>query len=258
MKRAMVTGASSGIGHEFARQLASDGYAIIAVARREDRLRQLVDELPGQGHSYVVADLAVERGVDAVADALQQHHVHLMVNNAGYSILQPFSDTTIEQQQKILAVNCTAVVSLAHAFLAQSRSGDALINLASVVAYLPTPAQPMYSASKSFIAALSECLWEEHRGRDVYVMGLCPGLTRTEFIGVATDGEADGETMPDFMMQSSGQVIDAAMSALERRKKSIIIPGWFNRLALLLPRLLTRHRLIRAMAVAGDPERMLK
>ena len=160
-------------------------------------------------------------------------------------------------QQQILEVNCGAVVSLSHAFLRQAEAGDALVNLASVVAYLPTPAQPMYSASKAFIAAFSECLWEEQRHRDVYVMGLCPGLTETEFIQVATGGEADGGNLPGALTQTTGQVLDEAMQALEQRKRAIVITGRPNRLMGLLPRFISRHRLIKLLAVMGDPERAL-
>ncbi len=257
-KRALVTGASSGIGEEFARQLAAQGYNVVAVARRESRLQELVAELPGDGHSYVCADLASDSGIQAVMDAIAAQRLNLLINNAGFSILEPFSATTLEQQQKILDVNCRAVVSLAHAFLAQSDRGDALINVSSVVAYLPTPAQPMYSASKAFLSAFSECLWEEHRERGVYVMGFCPGLTKTEFISTATGGEADGETMPEFMMQTSAECVGEAMIALRKRKKAIIVPGTVNRLSLLMPRMMTRHRLIKMLAVMGDPERQLK
>ena len=258
MKRALITGASSGIGEEFARQLAARGYRIIVVARREARLQRLLAELSGSGHAYVAADLASSGGVEAVTEALLAEHIDLLVNNAGYSLLAPFSETTLEQQQKILSVNCTALVSLAHAFLAQSRAGDALINLASVVAYMPTPAQPMYSASKAFIATLSECLWEEHRARGVYVMGLCPGIIRTEFIATATGGEADGENMPEFLVQSPRELVAEALRALGQRNKAIVVPGLVNRLSLLTPRFLSRHRLLKILAVIGDPERVLK
>ncbi|MFK7977524.1 MAG: SDR family NAD(P)-dependent oxidoreductase [Halioglobus sp.] len=256
-KSALVTGASAGIGKEFAMRLAAQGYSVTCVARRKDTLNALVQELPGQGHVVLCADLSSDEDVARVAACLQDQPVNLLVNNAGFSVLEPFFESPLERQQNILQVNCAAVVTLAHAFLQQAKPGDALINVASVVTYLPTPAQPMYSASKAFIGALSECLWDEHRGRGVYVMGLCPGVTQTDFIKTATGGESDGENLPAALTQTSGQVVSEAMAALEKRKKAIVVTGWVNRMMLLMPRLLTRHRLIKTLAVIGDPDNAL-
>jgi short-subunit dehydrogenase len=146
---------------------------------------------------------------------------------------------------------------LSHAFLHQSEQGDALINLSSIVAFLPTPAQPMYSASKAFIASFSECLWEEHRKRGVYVMGLCPGITQTEFIDKATGGDATGQTLPQAMIQTTAEVVGEALQALSARKKAIIVTGWINRMMLIMPRFLTRHRLLKVLSVIGDPDNAL-
>ncbi len=148
-------------------------------------------------------------------------------------------------------------MTLAHTFLQKSRKGDALVNLGSIVSFLPTPVQPMYSASKAFIAAFSECLWVEHRERGVYVMGLCPGVTQTEFISGATGGDADGQTLPDIFVQTTEQVVLTALAALDKRKKAIVVTGWINKLMMLMPRFMTRHRLIKTLAVIGDPDNAL-
>ncbi|MEM1113185.1 MAG: SDR family NAD(P)-dependent oxidoreductase [Pseudomonadota bacterium] len=253
MKRAFVTGASAGIGREFATRLAAEGYAVTAVARREDRLQALVQALAGDGHRYVVADLASHAGREAVIEDMKSAHVDLLVNNAGFSALEPFYQSSLQKQRDILGVDCQAVVELAHAFLAQAKRGDALVNLGSIVSYLPTPAQPVYSASKAFVAAFSECLWEEQRERGVYVMCLCPGLTETDFVRTASGGDADGSNLPSGLTQTTDAVTDEALGALRRRHKAIVVTGWFNRLMLLMPRLLTRHRLIKVLAVMGDP-----
>lgn len=256
-KRALVTGASSGIGREFAVQLAAQGYSVTGVARREDRLQALLGELAGEGHNYIVADLGSRDGVQAVVDELQREHVSLLINNAGLSVFEPFYLSELSDQHNILAVNCESLVLLAHAFLRQSEAGDALINLSSIVAFLPTPAQPMYSASKAFIASLSECLWDEQRKRGVYVMGLCPGITQTEFIAGATGGDADGQTLPKALIQTTDEVVGEALRALAARKKAIVVTGWVNRMMLLMPRFLTRHRLLKILAVIGDPDNAL-
>ena len=256
-KRALITGASSGIGREFAVQLASQGYAITAVARREDRLKDLVDQLPGDGHRCRVADLGTQEGVQMVTEELQCERVNLLVNNAGLSVFEPFFESDLNLQRNIMAVNCDSLMQLAHSFLRQSERGDALINLSSIVAFMPTPAQPMYSASKAFIASFSECLWEEHRERGVYVMGLCPGVTQTEFIETASGGDSDGQTLPAALIQSTEEVVTEALQALAARKKAIVVTGWINRMMLLMPRLLTRHRLLKVLAVIGDPDKAL-
>jgi len=256
-ERALVTGASSGIGREFALQLARQGYVVTGVARREHELRTLVAELPGEGHRFLVADLADTEGVRRVAQVLSTERINLLVNNAGYSVFEPFYQSALARQQDILQVNCAAVVALAHAFLQQAQRGDALINLGSVVSFLPTPAQPMYSASKAFIASFSECLWVEQKPRGVYVMGLCPGVTETEFIRNASGGAADGSNLPRAFTQTAGAVVGEALVALRKRRKAIVVTGWRNRAMMLLPRVLSRQRLLKILAVAGDPERML-
>ena len=257
MKKALVTGASSGIGREFAFQLARAGYRILAVARREERLQELLAELPGEQHGYCVADLSSQAGRDRVLEAISEEHLDLLVNNAGLSVLEPFYESSLQRQRDILAVDCQAVVELSHGFLAQSQAGDALINLGSIVSYLPTPAQPIYSGSKAFVAAFSECLWEEQRERGVYVMALCPGMTATEFVSEATGGAADGSELPGSMVQTSEEVVAEGMRALAKRHKAIVVTGRVNRLMLLLPRFLTRHRLIKVLAVMGDPDRAM-
>ncbi|MEH6592868.1 MAG: SDR family NAD(P)-dependent oxidoreductase [Halioglobus sp.] len=254
--RALITGASSGIGREFAVQLASRGFGITAVARREDKLRELIDQLPGDQHDYLTADLSSETGVNSVIAAIELSRYQLLVNNAGFSAFEPFYHSELTLQKNILNVNCGAVVSLAHAFLEKSQDGDALINVASITAYLPTPAQPMYSASKAFIASLSECLWIEHKDRGVYVMGLCPGLTESEFIQTASGGKSDGQSLA-ALTQATPTMVGEALRALEKRKKSIIITGRINRLMGLMPRFMTRHRLIKVLAVIGDPDKAL-
>lgn len=257
MKRAMVTGASSGIGREFAVQLASRGYAVSAVARREARLQELIAELPGDEHNYIVADLSKAEQLSGLLAQFEGEHFDLLINNAGSSVLEPFYKSELSVQRGIMDTNCNSLMCLAHAFLRQSKAGDALINMGSIVSFLPTPAQPIYSASKAFISSFSECLWEEHRERGVYVMGLCPGVTQTEFISGATDGDADGQTLPAALIQTTDEVVGEALRALDRRKKAIVVTGWINRMMMLMPRLLTRHRLLKVLAVIGDPDRAL-
>ncbi len=258
MPRALVTGASAGLGAEFALQLAVRGYALTLVARREDRLRELLGLLAGNGHDYIAADLGSTEGCEQVARRLTSESYDLLINNAGYSSFEPFHSDSWRSQHAMLAVNCGALLHLAHSFLAGARPGDALVNLASVVAFLPTPAQPVYSASKAFVASLSECLWHEQRERGVYVMGLCPGVTRTEFIATASGGEANDEALPSLMVQDAEEVVAEALRALDQRKRPLVVTGRANRMMLaLVPRVFSRFGLLRLLARVGDPKRAL-
>ena len=215
-------------------------------------------ELPGRGHTYVVADLSRKTGVSAVADSIMETRCNLLVNNAGIGKLEPFYVSKLSTQQGMLDLNCGAVLALSHCFLNQAQDGDALINVSSVVSVLPTPAQPVYSASKAFITSFSECLWEEQRHRGIYVMGLCPGITETEFIRAATDGESDGQNLPAALSQTSDEVVGEALVALDKRREPIVVTGRANRVMFsLMPRMMSRFRLLKTMAVMGDPEKVL-
>ncbi|MFF2901736.1 SDR family NAD(P)-dependent oxidoreductase [Streptomyces sp. NPDC057966] len=137
-RRALVTGASEGIGRAFARRLAADGYAVTAVARNEDRLRSLTAEL-GPVHRAFVADLATSEGVERVGREVERDRFHLLVNNAGTATSGPFTDVSVESALAMMRLNCDAVVTLAHAFLAGARAGDALLNVSSTLAFAPMP-----------------------------------------------------------------------------------------------------------------------
>ena len=112
----------------------------------------------------------------------------------------------------------------------------------------------MYSATKAFLAPFSESLWIEHESRDVFVMALCPGLTHTEFVATATDGQSEAGHVPDFFFQSSEEVVRTAVRELHRRKKPVVVTGWINKIMMLMPRFLTRYRLIRVLTVMAEPE----
>lgn len=248
-RRAFVTGASEGLGRVFVTKLAQAGYSCVAVARNEARLRELVDETPGP-HEWMVADLGTHDGLEQCATRLREEPFDLLVNNAGFSRFGVFHESPLEEQEQILDVDCRAVLVLAHAYLAGARPGDALINLSSITNFLPTPMQPTYCAAKAFIASLSESLWYQQRGRDVYVQGLCPGITRTRFIERA--GDVGMKSLIDAISQSPESVVDASLHALARRRRPIVIPGIRNRLIALVTKLLPRRALVLASGRIGD------
>lgn len=181
-ERALITGASSGIGESMARMLLKAGIPVVAVARRRDRL----DALASFGEVEVlVADLGTPAGVAAVADRIgnTQSVVDLVVNNAGFGTSGWFHDQDPERLAAEIELNITALTRLSHAALANMipRGRGHLLNVSSVASFQPGPKLAVYSATKAYVTSLSEALHEECRGTGVKVTALCPGLTKTEF-----------------------------------------------------------------------------
>ncbi|HEY9036007.1 MAG TPA: SDR family NAD(P)-dependent oxidoreductase [Pseudomonadales bacterium] len=250
-KTALITGASEGLGRAFASQLAKAGYNTLCIARNESRLKELVNEL-GDNHRYLVADLSELRGIDACIALMQEQHIALLVNNAGFSQFGTFREADIEHEMAVFHVNCHTVMRLSHAFLQQARAGDALINLSSITHYLTTPVQPTYCATKCFIASFSESLWYQERKRDVYVQALLPGITKTQFMARASNIEGFKMKLLDFISKTPESVVACSLKACDRRKKPIVIPGISNRLLALVLRLLPRKAIVWTLGKIGD------
>ncbi len=245
-KKALVTGASGGIGYAFAHALAKDGYTITAVARSEEKLKKLTAELPSGDHRYKVADLSDPAHISQLADHISETKYDLLINNAGAGIYDWFAETEIAQHKRIMRLNIDAVTTLAHAFLARAREGDALVNVASILAFLPYAPAGVYAATKAFVLSLSEGLWYEQKGKGVYVMALCPGVTDSGFHEAA--GGQPHEKPSAFLTQTADEVVSEALRALDRRKKPVIISGWKNRVGLFLTRFLSRKKLVSIVA----------
>lgn len=190
-KRAIVTGASSGIGLELARIAARDGHDVVLVARSSDRLRAVAEELHrehGVDARPVVADLAEPAGVPTVLDALAGADVDVLVNNAGVGGLGRFAtERNLEDDLRMVRLDVESVVHLTGALLpamvARGRGG--ILNVSSTAAYAPGPLQAVYYASKAFVKSFSEALTEECRGTGVRVTALCPGPVDTGFAQAA-------------------------------------------------------------------------
>ncbi|MFE2262121.1 SDR family NAD(P)-dependent oxidoreductase [Streptomyces griseosporeus] len=242
-RTALVTGAGAGIGRAFARRLAADGHRVIAVARGADRLRSLMDEL-GPGHAYVAADLTIADGRRKTVDVLARERVHLLVNNAGTAVTGPFATVPLAATLSMTELNCDALVTLAHHFLARAEPGDALLNVSSTLAFAPKPDLAVYSATKAFVTSFSEALWYEHKDRGVHVMGLCPGMTAT------ASQPHNGPDIPAGLVQTPEQVVTAALTALRRRSRPTVVSGWKNALFVTAARLLPRRVLLGMLAPA--------
>ena len=239
-KKALVTGASEGIGQAIARKLKDEGYLITSVARSETKLKAFTQEL-GAGHDYIVADLSIEAGQNKIAGALDAQHYDVLINNAGVGTVGDFTDVPLDRQISMLRLNAEAVVRLAYAFLKNSKDGDALINVSSALAFMPMPGMGLYSATKSFVTAFSDTLWFEQKKRGVYVMGLHPGITATNFQTAAGGRKED---LPEGMAQTSEQVAEVAIRELKARKKPTVISGGKNAIFAGTSRILPRKSIV--------------
>jgi hypothetical protein len=229
---ALVTGASAGLGAEFARQLAARGMSLVLSARREERLEALATELrerEGVGVVVEPADLAAAgEPLRLWQRASEGRVVDLLVNNAGFGARGRFDTVPIERLTVMVRVNCVTVMELAHAALAdmRPRGTGGIINVASLAAFQPVPQLATYAATKAFVLSLSESLWSENREAGVRVVALCPGRTPTEFQQIAGTGSPEGS----FGVRSPESVVAAALEALEANRPSVV-PGLQNRLA---------------------------
>ena len=234
---ALITGASAGIGAAFARRLARDGHNLVLVARREDRLRALADELSaahGTTSLVVPQDLGAPdapRRVFAATEAAGVA-VDLLVNNAGYGAYGLFLEQDLDRQLAMIDVNCRALVGLSHLYAQpmKARRRGGILHLSSVVAFHPCPYMATYGATKGFILLFSEALWAELSHFDVAVTALCPGLTQTEFL------EVSGLHKKQHGIETADVVVERGLAALAARRPSVI-SGWFNAARCQLPRL---------------------
>ncbi len=255
----LVTGASAGIGVELARLLAARGHGVTLVARREDRLKALADELAvahGVRAEYVAADLTDESARSALVDTVAERglSVDVLVNNAGLSTTGTVANSDIAGELRMIRTDVEAVVHLCSAFVPGmvERGGGAVLNVASTAAFQPLPGQAGYGASKAFVLSYTRALAEELRGKGVTATALCPGPVETEFLQAAGLGDlAAGDALPKVMWVSATEVAKAAVDGLDKGR-DVVIPGMANRvmagLAYLAPR-----RLLLPILAKGHP-----
>lgn len=222
---ALVTGATAGIGLEFARQLAARGHDLVLVARDHERLRDLAAELTSS-YSVAVAvlsaDLTDREQLRLVEQRLADHDqpIDLLVNNAGFGLRDRFLDNDIEVEQALLDVLVTSVLRLSHAALGAmtTRGQGGVINVSSVAAFLP---RGTYSAAKAWVNSFGEWAAHEYRDRGVTVTTLCPGFTRTEFHSRMGIGQ---ESVPDFLWLEVDRLVRRALADHDRGRV-FSVPG---------------------------------
>ncbi len=220
---ALVTGASAGIGAEFARALAREGLSVVLTARRAERLRDLASELEKQHQMAtrcIAVDLSLPGGADELADAVSDLEIAVLVNNAGAGYAGRFSKQEVERLAGMVTLNCAAPVVLTSRLLPgmRSRGSGAVIVTGSVAGHQGLPLHAVYSATKAFDLLFGEALFVELQDEGIDVVVLEPGSTETEFQQVAGEIAHSGQT--------SAEVVRAALDALGRQP--VVISGWFN------------------------------
>jgi short-subunit dehydrogenase len=229
---ALITGASSGFGAEFARQLAPHARSLILVARRIDRLEALKRELdrPGLTIHCHSADLAEEVQIEAFLASLMAsgERVTLLINNAGLGDHGFFENSEWPRVKRMLDVNITALTRLTHALVPELvRTGrGAILNVSSIASLMPIPKLAVYAATKAYVTSLSESLRAELRGTGVSVTAVCPGPVDTEFFDQAERGNPDDSApAPEILKISMAQVVREGLDAVVR-DRARVIPGW--------------------------------
>ncbi len=252
-RTAVVTGASSGIGAEIARELARRGHHVTLVARSVDKLEALAAELEGHaGASVLPCDLGSRADRAALADALlaADRTVEVLVNNAGFSTLGPVHAADPEAEMHMVEVDVMAVVDLCARLLPGmvSRGRGAVLNVASTAAFQPLPGQTGYGAGKAFVLSYTQSLAGELRGTGVTATTLCPGPVHTGFGERAGFSKEDAEAaLPAVMWVDADQVARDAVAGLDRGRL-MVIPGRANRLAAAVSQVTPRSLLLPVLA----------
>jgi short-subunit dehydrogenase len=241
MGTALITGATSGIGLAFARTLARRGHDIVLVARDRERLDLVAAELRGYRVQVdvVVADLADRSQLAVVEERLRTQPVEILVNNAGFGVLQGFSTGDLEAEQQMLDVLVTAVMRLTHAALPGmvARGSGAVLNVSSVAGWITGGT---YSAAKAWVTVFSESLAVELAGTGVHVTAVCPGYTHTEFHQRAS---METEGIPEWMWLDTQEVVDRALVDVRKGRPVSVAGTQYKALSLAaqyLPRPLVR------------------
>ena len=251
-KTALVTGASSGLGVDFARELAKEGANLILVARREERLKTVAEEIKqefGVAVDVIPMDLTEAGAPQVLYDRLKAENkaVDVLVNNAGYGLFGMFTELSWEKQKQMLDLDIIALTHLTKLFVPDMvvRKFGAVLQVASIAAYQPAPTYSAYAGAKSYVLFFSEALDHELRGTGVNVTTVSPGVTATEFLKIAGQKPTLYQRM---VMMQSPEVARQGIRALLRQRRSVV-PGFINAFSAFLMRFIPR-RLMTVLAEA--------
>ncbi len=237
-KVALVTGASAGLGVDFARQLAERGHTLVLVARRKERLESLAKEL-GKARAVAIDLSTKDAAAKLIADLEANGEVvDLLVNNAGFGLIGRFAELDAKRERQMIDLNVGALMDLCRAVAPGmiKRKSGAILNVASTAAFQPGPKMAVYFATKAFVLSFTEALHEELKPHGVHVTCLCPGPTRTEFGDVAG---FKGNGLFDRVAMESPEVVKAGLDGLDKNK-AVVVAGFVNKVGAFSTRLAPR------------------
>ena len=254
---ALVTGASAGLGAEFARQLASRGMHLVLVARRGELMSELAQELHtkhGTRCEIIVADLSDPAEPKRILDEIAGKgiSIELLVNNAGFGVVGEVENAKVDRLLQLIRLNISALTELTYRLLPAmlERGHGAILNVSSLSAFQPVAYMGTYAASKAFVLHFSEALHCELKDRGITVTAVCPGVTRTNFFDIAG--------APGWLQKHSSlsvePVVKSALNAIARRRQ-FVVPGWRNFLLTLLVRIASRRRVVKESTRFFRPRR---
>jgi len=254
---ALVTGASAGLGAEFARQLASRGMHLVLVARRGELMSELAQELHtkhGTRCEIIVADLSDPAEPKRILDeiATKGVSIELLVNNAGFGVVGEVENAKVDRLLQLIRLNISALTELTYRLLPAmlERGHGAILNVSSLSGFQPVAYMGTYAASKAFVLHFSEALHCELKDRGITVTAVCPGVTRTNFFDIAG--------APGWLQKHSSlsvePVVKSALNAIARRRQ-FVVPGWRNFLLTLLVRIASRRRVVKESTRFFRPRR---
>ncbi len=256
IKTALVTGASSGIGAEFARQLAAKKIDLVLVARSEDKLQKLAGQLRSQHdiQTHIIAqDLTTPQAGTTIFEKIQYQglRIDLLVNNAGFGDYGHFSDRALEKQLAMIQLNIKVLVELTGLFLPamKQRGEGGIINISSIAGFQPVPKMSVYAATKAFVLNFTEALWAENKDPGVKILAVCPGPTESQFFQAADFPISSmQEKNKGVKLASNTAVVTQALKALENKQSNVVTGGWLNQFIVNLPRFFPRGILVRQLA----------
>ncbi|KAA0549034.1 SDR family oxidoreductase [Bacillus sp. BGMRC 2118] len=238
-KTALITGSTSGLGFEFVKLFANQGYNLVIVARNKNKLIEIKDSYKNIQVTPIVKDLSLPGAAKEVYDEIENQNIKIdvLINNAGFGLLGNFSDLDIERQNEMIQLNVTALTELTYYVLGdmKKRNSGKILNVASTAAFQPGPFMAVYYATKAFVLSFSEALVEEVSDFNITVTTLCPGATKTNFGALA---KVENTKMFKRAMNSE-TVAKMGVDALMKGKR-VIITGGFNKFGALSAKFLPR------------------
>ena len=234
-RTALITGASSGIGEAFAKELASQNYDLVIIARRKDRLLELARELKSNysiSVDVIPADISTEKGIERVEEYIKKaKNLGILINNAGFGTKGNFSDVSPERSINVINLHVLAVTRFCRAALPGmiKRNQGSIINVSSLTVFYPIKGNVIYKATKAYLNIFSRSLQNELKNYNIKVQALCPGFVYTGFHDTNEFKDFDRSSVPKWLWMSAEEVVKQSLKAL-RKKKVIFIPGIKNRI----------------------------